>query len=208
MRVLVGILGLAAIGLVLVEFFVTYLLPRRVKRDARLARQLYDYAWRPWRALSRRLHPAAADTFLGMFGPLGLIGVLGLWTVGLILGFSALLWANDSSLTPTGATHYGSDLYFSAATFFSAGTAQCPRRISHVLVVLEAASGLGSCSSSSATSPPSIRPFRGARPRSPSWTHGPGHHRAQEPSCAMSPNAVDGPSSTPICTSGRRGRPS
>ncbi len=144
MRVLVGILGLAAIGLVLVEFFVTYLLPRRVKRDPRLARQLYDYAWRPWRALSRRLHPAAADTFLGMFGPLGLIGVLGLWTVGLILGFSALLWANDSSLTPTGATHYGSDLYFSAATFFSAGTDLSARGgISHVLVVLEAASGFG-----------------------------------------------------------------
>ena len=41
LHVLAGVFGAGLIALMLVEFFLTYLLPRRVKRDPRVARQLY-----------------------------------------------------------------------------------------------------------------------------------------------------------------------
>jgi len=52
------------------EFFVTFMLPRRVKRDPRIARGLYRGLWRGWRAWADRLPEDLADTVLGFFGPL------------------------------------------------------------------------------------------------------------------------------------------
>jgi len=144
MHVAVGAISLALIALILAEFFVTYLLPRRVKRDPRLARQLYAIAWRPWRAISTRLRPAAADTFLGLFGPLGLIAVLAIWTVGLILAFAGLQWAAGSHLRAGAPVGFGDDLYFSAAAFFSASTGLTPATgLGHAIRVAEAASAFG-----------------------------------------------------------------
>jgi hypothetical protein len=54
-HVLVGIVGGLLVVAMLSEFFVTFVLPRRVKRDPRIARGLYKAAWRPWRAVARRL---------------------------------------------------------------------------------------------------------------------------------------------------------
>jgi hypothetical protein len=71
-RLIVGLLCLALLAVLLAEFFVVFLLPRRVKRDPRVARGLLRSMWRPWRALARRLPTAAADTMLWVFGPLGL----------------------------------------------------------------------------------------------------------------------------------------
>ena len=87
MRVVAGIGGVILIALMLAEFFVTFMLPRRVKRDPRIARGLNRLLWLPWRAVARRLPPASADTLLGFFGPLGLLLELLTWALGLILGF-------------------------------------------------------------------------------------------------------------------------
>ena len=70
------------------EFFVTFMLPRRVRRDPRIARGLIRLFWRPWRVIARQLSASSADTFLGLFGPLALLSELLTWTVGLILGFA------------------------------------------------------------------------------------------------------------------------
>src|SRR6266487_2553371 len=70
MRVVAAIAGLILIALMLAEFFVTFMLPRRVRRDPRIARGLNRLLWRPWRAFARRLSPSSADTVLGFFGPL------------------------------------------------------------------------------------------------------------------------------------------
>lgn len=143
MRVLVGLGGLLLIGLVLVEFFFVYLVPRRVKRDPRIARQLQDVAWGPWRALARRLSPRAADTFLGFFGPLALIGILIVWALGLVLGYAALYWALRSRLGGH-ADSFAEDAYYSAGALFSASPSGIPRgTLGHVLRIAEAASGFG-----------------------------------------------------------------
>jgi hypothetical protein len=80
---------------------------------------------------------------LGIFGPLGLIGILGALSLGLIAGFTGLHWANHSHLGGDTA-NIGGDLYFSAATFFSASTTHNPSGgLAEALQVSEAAAGFG-----------------------------------------------------------------
>src|SRR5437763_1066399 len=90
MRVVAGIFGVVLILLMLFEFFVTFLLPRRVRRDPRIARGLTRLLWLPWRALARRVSPATADTWLGFFGPFALLFQLVVWTLGLMTGYALL----------------------------------------------------------------------------------------------------------------------
>jgi len=51
MRVLIATVGALLVGLMLSEFFMTFMLPRRVRRDPRIARGLDWLLWRRWRAL-------------------------------------------------------------------------------------------------------------------------------------------------------------
>src|SRR5216684_2591247 len=111
MRALVGLAGALLVFFMLAEFFVAFLLPRRVKRDPRIARQILRIGWQGWRFLARRLPPNAGDTMLGFWGPLGLIVELALWAAGLIVGFAALQWAVGSHLAAGRSVEFGDDLY-------------------------------------------------------------------------------------------------
>jgi hypothetical protein len=140
-RVVVGIVGAVLVVAILAEFFVTFVLPRRVKRDPRIARQLYGLLWKPWRWFAAKLSPTAGDTMLGFFGPLGLLFQLAVWTFGLILGFACLQWANGSDLGPH--AHFGDDFYFSAGGFLSATTELTPQGSgAKALFLMEAASAV------------------------------------------------------------------
>jgi hypothetical protein len=110
MRIVVGVIGALVVLLMLAEFFVAFLLPRRVKRDPRIARGIYSAIWRPWRALADALPAAAADTLLGFYGPLIIVLELVVWAVGLMLGYACLQWAGGGSFS----------FAFSAGTFLSA----------------------------------------------------------------------------------------
>jgi len=141
--VLVGILGAVLVVLMLAEFFVTFLLPRRVKRDVRLARNIDRLLWIPWRGVGRRLPAGSGDTWLGFFGPLSLVFTLLLWILGLIVGFAAIQWALGSHLASSGTVNFGRTLYFSAGDFFSASTSLTPQTTGADIVgVLEAATAL------------------------------------------------------------------
>jgi len=142
MRVLVGVLSVALIALMLAEFFVTFLLPRRVKRDPRIARQFFVVVWRPWRAIAARLSRAGGDTMLGIFGPIGLLFLLGFLSAGVIVGFAGLHWADRSDLGVANGEHFGNDLYFSAGSFFTASTTTGPvGGVAKFLQIAEAGSG-------------------------------------------------------------------
>ena len=76
--------------------------------------------WIPWRAGASLLRREAADTMLGIFGPLGLVAILGLLSIGVVLCYTGLYWATS---THVGAAHpgsFGDCLYFSAGAFVSA----------------------------------------------------------------------------------------
>src|SRR5579863_222065 len=100
MHILVGIAGGVLVALMLLEIFLAFLLPRRVKRDPLLARRVAIYIYRPWRALARRLPTATGDTLLGIYGPFGLLLDLALWVVLLMFGYACLQWAVGSHLAP------------------------------------------------------------------------------------------------------------
>jgi hypothetical protein len=121
MRVLVAIPSVALILLMLTEFFLSFLSPQRVRREPRVARWILVRLWRGWRAAVRRLSDDDRDTWLGFFGPLGLVIQLAVWIAGLILGFTGLHYAFDSNLA-AGGSSFGDYLYYSAGSFFSAAT--------------------------------------------------------------------------------------
>lgn len=135
MRIVIGIAGVVLVALMVSEFFVTFMLPRRVRRDPRIARGLNRLLWRPWRALARRLGPSAADTLLGLFGPLALLVQLVVWAVGLMIGYGLIEWAI------AGASFTTQEL-LSSALFLSAGQTSGGVGL-RVVELLEAATGVG-----------------------------------------------------------------
>jgi hypothetical protein len=142
MRTLLGVLSLGLIALMLAEFFVTFLLPRRVKRDPRIARQFFAVVWKPWRGIASRLPTVSRDTMLGIYGPLGLLLVLAFLSAGLIIGFAGLQWAHDAHLGGSAAATFGDDLYFSAGSFFGGSTTlNASGELTKVLQICEEASG-------------------------------------------------------------------
>jgi hypothetical protein len=144
MHLAVGVICLALIAILLAEFFIVFLLPRRVKRDPRVARALLRWLWVPWRATASRLERSSADTMLGIFGPLGLLTILALLSIGVILCFSGLQWAGNAHFESRRPAGFANDLYFSAATFFSASVSFVPGNgLGKVMQVVEAATGFG-----------------------------------------------------------------
>lgn len=135
MRVLAGIAGVLLIALMLSEFFVTFLLPRRVRRDPRIARTFNRLLWRPWRAVARRLSPSAADTLLGFFGPLALLVNLIVWSFGLLIGYGLLEYAVVGN-------PFWSRFLISSGVFLSAEGVSGSTAV-HIIELLEAATGLG-----------------------------------------------------------------
>ena len=122
MRALLAIPAIALIAVMLFEFFVSFLLPQRVKREPRFARTILVALWGAWRWGASRLRGPGGETWLGFFGPVGLLSMLASWVVGLIVGFALLQWALHAHLASGAGTSIGDDLYYSAASFFSAAT--------------------------------------------------------------------------------------
>jgi len=194
-RVLVGVLGGAIVALMLLEIFLSFLLPRRVKRDPRMVRWVFAYGWRPWRGLARRLPAQAGDTMLGLYGPLGLLLNLALWVLAMMLGYACLQWAGGSHLgVPRGTVDFGNDLYFSAATMTTDGPSSLAAQstFARAVQVIDAGSGLAVLAIVMATCPPSTRPSRAARRPSPNWTRAPARRRALGGWCCAPPGAAAG----------------
>jgi hypothetical protein len=145
MRILVGIFGGLLVALMVMEIFVAFLLPRRVKRDPAIVRSVFNYAWLPWRRLARLLPAQAADTMLGIYGPFGLLLNLVLWVTAMMFGYACLQWAGGSHLAPMrGSVNFGNDFYFSAATMTTDGPANLAAQttFARVIQVIDAGSGL------------------------------------------------------------------
>src|SRR5437763_885944 len=134
MRVVAGIFGVVLILLVPFDYFVAFLLPRRVRRGPRIARGLPRLLWLPWRALARRVSPATADTWLGFFGPFALLFQLVVWTLGLMTGYALLEWG------AVGGT-FGDRLLSSSGVFLSAESPS-GSTAGHLIGLFEAASGV------------------------------------------------------------------
>lgn len=117
------LLGLAIIWVVLLDAFETVVLPRRVLRNFKLTAYFYRRTWIPWRGIARRINKTSRQqNFLGYFGPLSLILLLGFWAVGLIFGFALLQYGIGGHEQLSGEKlNFGKILYHSGETFFTLG---------------------------------------------------------------------------------------
>jgi hypothetical protein len=121
--IVAAVFGIIVIGVVLLDAFETVVLPRRVLRHFRLTAWFYRKTWIPWRYFARHIQTTKRQqNFLGYFGPLSLILLLGFWASGLILGFALVQYGiggheqlNKEPLT------FGKIVYHSGETFFTLG---------------------------------------------------------------------------------------
>jgi hypothetical protein len=118
------ILGLVLVWIVLRDAFETVVLPRRVAhRFFQLTAWFYRHTWIPWRRIAERIKTTSRQqNFLGYFGPLSLILLLGFWAAGLILGFALIQYGigGHEQLSNEPLT-FGRILYHSGETFFTLG---------------------------------------------------------------------------------------
>jgi hypothetical protein len=145
-------LGVAAalvlIGIVLIDAFEALMLPRRVRHAFRLARLYYRTTWLLWLALARLLPGRRRrHTFLSVFGPISLFGLLCVWAAGLIVGFGLLHWSLGTGLNVTTGAEagLGTFVYFSGTTFFTLGYGDMvpTEGLGRFLSVTEAGLGFG-----------------------------------------------------------------
>ena len=147
MRAVVAVAAIALILVILWDAFEVIVLPRRVSRRWRLARFLYRLTWPSWSAVGRRVSPhARQESFLGVYGPLSLLLLLGMWAVSMVVGFGALHWSVGLTLnTPGEPVSFGTYVYLSGTTFFTLGLGDVTPRgtLARGLTVLESGIGFG-----------------------------------------------------------------
>jgi len=145
MHLISVIAGVLLILGVLLDAFESIVLPRRVQRSFRLTNWFYRRTWRFWARIARRIHSAARrEAFLGYFGPLSLLVLLGLWAAGLILGFALLQYgAGEHMASGNQPITFGLLLYHSGETFYTLGYGDVTPNssLSRALSVVEAGMG-------------------------------------------------------------------
>jgi len=117
------VFGILIIWVVLLDAFETVVLPRRVLRNFKLTAYFYRRTWIPWRWIARHIKKASRQqNFLGYFGPLSLILLLGFWASSLILGFALIQYGIGGHEQLSGEPlSFGKILYHSGETFFTLG---------------------------------------------------------------------------------------
>jgi Ion channel len=117
------VFGIAIIWAVLLDAFETVVLPRRVLRHFRLTAYFYRRTWIPWRRVASWIkNTSRQQNFLGYFGPLSLILLLGVWAAGLIFGFALIQYGMGGHEQLSGEPlTFGKIVYHSGETFFTLG---------------------------------------------------------------------------------------
>jgi hypothetical protein len=139
--------GVAIFLIVIWDAFEAIILPRRVTRKFRLTRAFYKTTWHTWRFVVG-LVPArkSQETLLGFYGPISLLLLIGVWAVGLVLGFGLMQYGAGSAVNVAGShPGFGTDVYLSGTTFFTLGLGDVVPRsgLARALVVAEAGFGFG-----------------------------------------------------------------
>jgi len=142
MHIATGILGFALVAIVLADAFQTVIVARHGPKIPAITRIFYRVSWSLFAAAAARIpSKRRRETFLGVYGPLSLLMLLGLWALGFIIAFAILQWSVGLKLDGAYSS-FANDLYFSAGSFFTLGSSGEPQNIpSKYLMVLEAGFG-------------------------------------------------------------------
>jgi Ion channel len=145
----VFIVGVLLFLIVIWDAFEAIILPRRVTRKFRLTRIYYRLTWESWKFYARLISSRKRrETFLGFYGPISLLVLIGVWAIGLVIAFGMMQFGAGSAVN-VAAVGVGSslntDFYLSGTTFFTLGLGDViPRTgLARFLVVVEAGFGFG-----------------------------------------------------------------
>lgn len=94
-----------------------------MSRPFRFARGFYRSSWWLWSAVARSIaNEDRRETYLGIFGPLSLVMLLGAWATAIVVGFAMMHWGLESPLNVApGIAPFSTYLYMSGTTFFTLG---------------------------------------------------------------------------------------
>jgi hypothetical protein len=145
MHVWASIAGVVLIFIILMDAFETVVLPRRIKRQFRIASFFYKNTWGFWTRVGRHIVSAnRREGFLAYYGPLSLIVLLGFWAAGLIFGFACVQYGLGEHLTLVNEKiTFGKVIYLSGETFFTLGYGDITpsNAAARALAVMEAGMG-------------------------------------------------------------------
>jgi Ion channel len=137
-------LGSLILIAVLHDLFQSIVLPRPSVGRWRLSTLILRPLWAAWRWLGGHMRRIdRRENWLGTFGPLAVLSLLGLWVIGLTLGYALLIDALKAQIHPSPADLWTS-LYVSAATLFplSYGDIVPVGAGARVVTLVESASGV------------------------------------------------------------------
>ena len=139
--------GVALFLIVVWDAFEAIILPRRVTRKFRLTRLFFRSTWGAWKLFVNLLPVRKTrEALFGFYGPMSLILLIGVWAIGLVLGFGLMQYGTGSALNAQGAQPgFWTDLYMSGTTFFTLGLGDVVPRssLARALVVAEGGFGFG-----------------------------------------------------------------
>ncbi len=145
MAAFIGLLGIVLLGGILWDAFETIILPRRVTRRYRLTGAFYRYTATPWLAIARRIRSTKRrEGFLGVFGPLSVLALFGVWAGGLILSLGMVQWAVGWMMGDPGTVQsFRTQLYLSGSSFFTLGMGGVTPHTAFARFVTVAEAGMG-----------------------------------------------------------------
>lgn len=111
--------GLVLVVLTPVDAIGTLVAARGLTGRWRPTRKFYWVTWRVWRGLGRRLGSRRQESFLAAYAPLTLLMLLGMWLVGLLVGWALVYLAAERQLPR--ASGFASLLYYSGTCLFTLG---------------------------------------------------------------------------------------
>lgn len=142
LTVITSIIGIAILAIVFWDTFETIVLSKTVRRKASFSGFYFSWSWALWSLVVRKAGGRLRTSALVSFGPLSLIGLVGVWAVALIFGFAFIHYGSNTIGPSAGLVD---DLYFSGVTFFTLGYGdQIPLNpMGKFLSVVEAGTGFG-----------------------------------------------------------------
>jgi hypothetical protein len=142
--VLEAAIGVLILAVAFYDVFQSIVLPRPSVGKLRVAPWILRPMWASWRWLgTRESRLDRRENWLGTFGPVGLIALLGFWSLSSILGYALIFHAIRDQIEPPPHDFWAS-LYFSAGTLLplAYGDILPTGAIAQVLVVAESATGV------------------------------------------------------------------
>src|SRR5579859_6823476 len=143
-----GIAGVLLVASVLLDVFLTVVVPRRAPRSGRYLRitaYLVPGLWAGWRWVGLRLSSAERrEVFLGTYGALIVIVLLIAWVAGLVLGYGLVLDSVRAQLQLEPAS-FGTSLYFAGTSLLTLGFGDIVAvgGLARLVALVAGATGLG-----------------------------------------------------------------